>query len=252
MRNSRATPPVCPDWKTLFSRYRSNSFDCWEIWSGFTLNSSAFFVSGIGPAHAEPLVRLSVAGPWPGVSRLIAYNGRIWFVNSRPFENFNAADLYSYSPVTGEVRYERGLASQDVGEPAVVAGQLYWPFEDPRSNLGLGEYAITDGLNWSWNVFTEGRALHDHAMTECGGNLVAATGGWIGALQVSSDKGDTWSEVYRHPTPDDQPSRITGVIEFDKRCVFAVAARNLPGPKLFTWNGEVHSRFSEKTRKLPE
>ncbi|MBZ0218070.1 MAG: hypothetical protein K8F25_16050 [Fimbriimonadaceae bacterium] len=166
---------------------------------------------------------------------MIAYNGRIWFVNNRPFVNFNAADIYSFAPQNRDVRYERGLASQDIGQPVVHGGQLYWPYEDPRSNLALGEYAQTDGANWVLNVFTQGRALHVHAMTACGGFLVAGTGGWVGALQASADDGNTWHEIYRFATQEDQLSRITDVIAYGDACYFAVTARDTPGPKLYAW-----------------
>ena len=203
------------------------------------------FIAIVGSTRAaEPLIKLSTPGPWPGVSHLIAFNGRVWFANSKPYENFNAADIYSYAPGTSDVRYERGLPTQDTGKPVNVGGQLLWPFEDPRSNLALGEYAVTDGANWSWNVFSQGRALHVHAMADCGGNLVAGTGGWVGALQASADNGHSWDEVYRYPTPEDQLSRITDVINFRGQCYLAVTAKKLPGPKLIGWaSGQVYPLF---------
>ena len=88
--------------------------------------------------------RIVTLPQWPGVSQLIVYKDRIWFVNSEPFDDTNIADIHSYSVDTGQVRYERSLFSQDTGNPVVYKGLLHWPFEDPRRSAGTGEYAITD------------------------------------------------------------------------------------------------------------
>lgn len=53
-------------------------------------------------------------------------------------------------PVTSALRFERGLFSKAVGIPAVVNGRLFLPFEDPRLNMSIGEYAVTDGRDWRW------------------------------------------------------------------------------------------------------
>ena len=71
-------------------------------------------------------------GPWPVASKPVAYGGRLWFANSVKGRNHNSADLYSYDPVKGGLRYERHLFSQDAGDPLVFRGLLYWPFEDAR------------------------------------------------------------------------------------------------------------------------
>ncbi len=187
-----------------------------------------------------PLVRLTTPGPWPGISQMIAYNGKIWFANSNPLENFNAADIYTFDPATRETRYERGLFSQHIGRPAVYRGILYWPFEDPRSNLALGEYAITDGDNWALNTFTAGITLHVHAMEACKSLLMAGTGGWVGGLQMSPTGGDDWREVYQVPATGENLSRITDVRAVGDHCYFAVTSWNEPGPKLMEWRyGEV-------------
>lgn len=181
--------------------------------------------------------RIAEPGPWPAVTRLIAFDGRIWFANSNPYENFNAADVYSFDPASGQARYERGLTSQDLGKPGVFQGRLFWPFEDPRSNFAQGEFAVTDGREWRWNIFTEGVALHVHTMTLCGGAFYAGTGGWNGALQRSSNGLDGWAEVYRHPTPNEGQSQITDLAGYQGRCFFAVTSSDIPGAKLYDWNG---------------
>ncbi len=171
---------------------------------------------------------------------MIAYDGKIWFANSNPFENFNAADIYTFDPATRETRYERGLFSQHIGRPAIYDGALYWPFEDPRSNLALGEYAVTDGDNWALNIFTTGITLHVHAMETCNATLIAGTGGWVGGLQMSPTGGDDWREVYQIPATGENLSRITDVRAVGNRCYFAVTSWNEPGPKLMEWRyGEV-------------
>jgi hypothetical protein len=66
-------------------------------------------------------------------SRLIGYQDRLWLANSVKGVNHNSADLYSYDPDGGALRYERHLFSQDAGRPVVADGLLYWPFEDATS-----------------------------------------------------------------------------------------------------------------------
>jgi hypothetical protein len=198
----------------------------------------ALVALGSTPLLAQtPLVRLTTPGPWPGVSQMIAYDGKIWFANSNPFENFNAADIYTFDPATRETRYERGLFSQHIGRPAIYHGALYWPFEDPRSNLALGEYAVTDGDNWALNIFTTGITLHVHAMEICNAALIAGTGGWVGGLQMSPTGGDDWREIYQMPATGENLSRITDVRAIGDRCYFAVTSWNEPGSKLMEWQG---------------
>ena len=122
---------------------------------GLLLVVGLLLVADPSPA-SESLVPLARPGPWSGVSALIGYGARLWFVNSVPFVDHNSADVYSYDPVTGDTRYERHLFSQDAGSPVVAAGLLYWPFEDARFSMGLGEYMVTDIANWSTAVQRSG------------------------------------------------------------------------------------------------
>ena len=111
-------------------------------------------LAGLGAAcgaAAKDLVPLVRGLPWPHVSQLIGYDGRLWFANSRKFVNHNSADLYSLDPTSRTLRYERHLFSQDAGDPVVAGGLLYWPFEDSRWSPGRGEYALTDGARLRWN-----------------------------------------------------------------------------------------------------
>lgn len=168
-------------------------------------------------AEAPLMVRLAEIGPWSGISSLIGYRGRLWFVNSVKYVNHNSADLYSYDPRTGNHRYETHLFSQDAGDPVVMGGVLYWPFEDSRWSVGRGEYMATDGTRWHWGVLPERLTFHIHAMGASGGALYAATSAWRASLQRSDDGGVTWKVIYDHPTPEGKVSRITGLTDFGGR-----------------------------------
>ena len=162
-------------------------------------------------AQDSPLVVLSRPGAWQGVSQMIGFMDRLWFVNSVKFRNHNSADLYSYDPVAGDTRYERHLFSQDAGDPVVSSGLLYWPFEDARFSAGRGEYAVTNGRLWRWRVLPEGQVFHLHAMAGRGKTLFAATSAWRGGLQRSADGGESWKIIYDHPTPIGRVSLLTSL-----------------------------------------
>jgi hypothetical protein len=184
------------------------------------------------PALAEPLEILARPGPWSTVSELIGFDGRLWFVNSNPSVNHNAADLYSYDPSSGATRYEAGLFSQGAGDPVVHGGRLYWPFEDPRFSALRGEYMVTDGEAWGWHGLPDGLAFHVHAMTSIGDRLYAATSAWRAGLQVSDDGGTMWRILHDHPTPDGQVSRITALVGAHGTLYAGFTQRRAPGSKL--------------------
>jgi hypothetical protein len=204
--------------------------------AGF-LAGACLFPPGAAMAQTA-LARLAAPGPWPGVSRIVAFDGAVWFVNSEPFAQFNAADIYRYDPKTRAARYERGLFSQHAGAPAVYGGRLYWPFEDPRSNAALGEYAVTDGENWQWHTMADAITLNVNAMSPCRDALIAGTGGWSGALQLSRGGAEDWREVYRLRDNSDGRRHITALGRLGERCFFGVTAWDTTGPKLFEWTGD--------------
>ena len=174
------------------------------------LLAAALLWTAAAPAHAqEALPILARLGPWPVVSNLIGYGGRLWLTNSVKGVNHNSAEIYSYDPGDGALRYERHLFSQDAGLPVVFGGLLYWPYEDSRFSLGWGRFAVTDGARWRSGVIPSARAFHTHALAGLDGRLVAATSAWRAGLQVSEDGGVTWRPAYDHPTPDRRVSRIT-------------------------------------------
>lgn len=157
---------------------------------------------------AQPLPVLARVGPWPAVSQLVGYRGKLWFANSVKGVNHNSADLYTYDPGTGGLRYERHLFSQDAGDPVVAGGLLYWPLEDSRFSLGWGQFMVTNGQGWELGTIPTAQIFHTHALARQGQRLVAATSAWRGGLQVSSDRGISWRAVYDHPTQRGRVSRI--------------------------------------------
>jgi len=176
------------------------------------LMAAACACLGAGPAAAlEALPVLARIGPWPAVSNLVGYGERLWLVNSVRFQKHNSADVYSYDPATGEVRYERQLFSQSAGQPMVDRGLLYWPFEDARASLGFGHFMVTDGERWRLETIASPPIFHIRAMAAPGGRLVAATSARQAALHASGDQGASWQRVYEHATPVGQTSGIAEV-----------------------------------------
>ena len=168
-----------------------------------------FMALCMGAVRAQDeLPLLARVGPWPVLSSPVGFAGRLWFVNSVKWRNHNSADLYSYDPATGAVRYERHLFSQDGGRPVVSGGRLFLPFEDARFSLGWGHFLVTDGERWELGTIPNGQIFHTHAMAELGDRLVAATSAWRAGLQVSDDGGHSWTQIYDHPTPERRVSRI--------------------------------------------
>ncbi|MDH3693107.1 MAG: formylglycine-generating enzyme family protein [Gammaproteobacteria bacterium] len=197
--------------------------------------SALLFVLGGQSIASEPLVVLSQPGPWSAVSQLVAYDGRVWFVNSVKFKNHNSADLYSYDPANGATRYEKHLFSQDAGDPFVHNDLLYWPFEDSRFSTGGGEYSVTNGRDWIKNILAKAQAFHTHAMAQLNGDLFAATSAWRAGLQRSTDNGLTWDIVYNHETSNRQVSRITSLVAFKDSIYAGLTSRRAAGSKLLRW-----------------
>ncbi len=174
----------------------------------------------------EAFPRLARVGPWPVVSRLVGYEGRLWFANSVKGRNHNSADVYSFDPETGGLRYERHLFSQDAGRPLVADGLLYWTYEDGRFSLGWGGFLVTDGERWRAGTVASAEIYHVFAMAQLGDRLVAATSAWRAGLQVSEDQGRSWRAVYDHPTPDRRVSRITDLIDVNGRLLGTLTLRD--------------------------
>lgn len=187
----------------------------------------------------DPLVPVAEGLKWPGVTGLIGYGGRLWFVNSVKFRNHNSADIYSFGPGTGDTRYERHLMSQDAGDPVIANGLLYWPFEDSRFSPGIGEFSVTNGKTWRWGMVADGRAFHLHAMGRHEGVLYGAVSAWRALLQRSFDRGTTWKQIHAFPSPDGRVSRIVSLKSFKGALWAGVTAwYDETSPKLFRWTGD--------------
>ena len=183
-------------------------------------------------ADDPPLVKLAEIGPWSSVSSLIGFGDRLWFANSVKYVNHNSADLYSYDPTRGDTRFERHLFSQDAGDPAVLGGRLYWPLEDARASAGVGEFMATDGASWDWRTIPGVLAFHAQAFFAEDGSLYAGLSAWQAAIARSDDGGVTWRAIYRHPTPEEQVSRITTFAALNGRLFAGVTAERETAPKL--------------------
>lgn len=176
---------------------------------------------------------LAQPGSWSAVDAIIGYGPRIWFSNSELFRNHNAAEIYSYNPTTGAMRYERALFSQGAGRPLVGGGLLYWPFEDPRCSADRAELAATNGTDWAWRVLPEVEAFHLHVMATHNGKLYAATSAWRASLQVSADNGATWQVLYDHATPTKgQVSRFTSFATFQGNLYVGLTQRHGLGQRI--------------------
>lgn len=175
---------------------------------------------------------IATIGPWPAVSALIGYRGRLWFANSVRYPDHNSADIYSLDPATGGHRFERHLFSQDVGSPVVANGMLYWPYEDSRASMRWGHIAVTNGNEWQLRVMSgSARMYHVHAMEKLGGRLYAAPSAWRAGLHVSSDGGQSWRQIYDYPTPKGHITRIISLASFNGKLFGAVVHRRTAAPR---------------------
>ena len=205
---------------------------------------------------ARALEVLLTVGPWPTLSALIGYRGRVWFANSVRYPDHNSADLYSLGLAGGDLRFERHLFTQDVGAPVAAGGLLYWPFEDPRPSVGWGHIAVTDGDGWRLRVMPgDPPMFHVHAMESLGGRLYAATSAWRAGLHVSTDGGLRWRRIYDHPTPKRQISRIIALAGFGGRLFGALVERRDGAPRfpLLVLDGDAVTEvpgWPEKARTL--
>ena len=178
------------------------------------------------------LEALATVGPWPTLSALIGYRGRVWFANSVRYPDHNSADIYSLGLAAGDLRFERHLFTQDVGTPLAAGGLLYWPYEDPRPSVGWGHMAVTDGDRWQLRVMPgEPPMFHVHALESLDGHLYAATSAWRAGLHRSTDGGLGWRQTYDHPTPEGRVSRITALAGFGGRLFGALVERRDGAPR---------------------
>ena len=196
---------------------------------------SLLFILGCGTSflHAKgPLVELARPGPWAGVSKLIAYDSRLYMVNSEVYVNHNSADIYSYHPLKRESRFEHRLFSQDAGTPVVIDGLLYWPYEDPRFSAGNGEYEVTDGTRWQWQVIPQIYGFHLHGMSRHQKTIYAIASAWEGRIYRSEDQMKSWQLLYEHSMPPRRVSRVNAMQALGDSLYFALTAKTEIGVKL--------------------
>ena len=178
---------------------------------------------------------IAQVGPWPVASRLIGYRGKLWFANSVKGRNHNSADIWSFDPQTGQVRYERHLYSQDAGHPLVYKGLLYWPFEDALQSAGEGVIEVTDGDSWQALTIPNPPIYHSSQLLEWKGGLLAITGTRNAGMQFSSDSGRTWEEYYIHPTPSTHVSRLKEMLVFQGETYASL--KDAKVKRLVKWTG---------------
>jgi hypothetical protein len=152
--------------------------------------------------------------PWKYATKPIGYRGRIWFANANRWPDHNSADIWSMNPDGSNLRAERRLFSQDVGEPLVHDGMLYWPYEDPRVSLGWGQIAVTNGQDWQTLETRTGRQFHLHGLFR--GNpdhsgLLAGGSSWNAQILQSSDRGRTWEILWEREREEKRFSRTYNV-----------------------------------------
>lgn len=187
-------------------------------------------------AAFQPLSPVGERLRWRGVSQLVFYRQQLWFVNSNPFQDTNAADLYHFDPASGQLHYQRSLFSQDIGNPVVFNGLLHLPFEDPRRSAGRGEYVRTDGRRYQWQALPSGRAFHLHALASCHGALTAVTGAFSGQLH-QYDNRVGWQLISNYPRGEAGFSRLVSVLEYGDHCLIGALARNDSRAKLLQLRG---------------
>lgn len=175
--------------------------------------------------------RVTTLTPWPAITQLINYQNKLWFVHSDPYQDTNAANIYSFDPQTGLTQFERSLFSQDAGKPVIHNNLLFWPFEDPRRSAGSGEYAITNGIDWQWRIMQTGNAMHVHALTTCNNQVIAVTGSWTGqALALQGN--NTWTLQQEYPSGKASFSRLVDALEYKGDCYVAASSNNDPQVKM--------------------
>jgi len=131
------------------------------------------------------------------------------------------------------LRRERRLFSQDVGEPIVHLGLLYWPLEDTRVSLGWGQIAVTDGRDWRVLESRTGRQFDLHGLFPGQDNsLLAAGSAWSAQILGSTDGGRSWTQFFEAERLEKRFSR-TYQIATTPTAVFGDIIEFGNGPRTF-------------------
>ena len=165
------------------------------------------------PAPADDLETLAEVGPWPAVTGLIGYNGRLWFANAVRYPDHNSADVYSLDPARrrGALRASpvqpgrRPSCDRERLAVLAVRGCAHQSRLGPirghqRCRLALG---------------CCGAHGADLPRPCPGGARRHADRRGIGlraGLHESPDFGQRWRQVYDRPTPERRVSRIVELV----------------------------------------
>ena len=196
--------------------------------------------------NAQQPVQLDIltrTGPWPVASRLIGYNGRLWFANSVKGINHNAADIWSIDLASGAKRYERSLFSQDAGLPLVYDGLLYWPLEDALLAFGDGIMSITDGEDWARMTIPGSPIYHSYEALDWKDDLLALAAAGDTALHRKITGQNDWQQIVRHTAPRGKIARLKELTKFDG-AVYAVL-RDGKKRRLARWSGIDGEQFED-------
>lgn len=190
----------------------------------------------------KSLTVLTEIGPWPVASRLIGYNGRLWFANSVKGVNHNAADIWSIDLGSGKKRYERSLFSQDAGLPYIYKGLLYWPFEDALLAFGNGIVGVTDGDNWGRMVIAGSPIYHSYEAINWRGDFLVLAAAGDTALH-RYEGADNWRPIVRHTAPRGKIARLKELTAFNGG-LYAVL-RDGKKRRLAHWSGRDGAQFED-------
>lgn len=186
----------------------------WTVlwWALLTLLAPPLWASDTQAADTPELEPLAWVYPWKFASAPIMYRGRLWFAHANKWPDHNSADIWTIRPDGRDIRRIRRLFSQDVGQPVVHNGLLYWPHEDPRASLGWGEVTVTDGENWRVLQTRTSRQFHLHSLKIDRGRLLAAGSAWSTQILQSTDGGATWTTRYERERLENRFSRTYHLI----------------------------------------
>lgn len=223
-----------------------DDFNIYKVQKFRVFNGALLLLCFIPPcSYAIDLRLLAQPKVWSGVSEIIGYRQKIWFVNSEKFRNHNSADIYTYDLKTKRTNYQRSLFSQDAGDPVVADGLLYWPYEDSRFSAGRGEYMVTNGEEWGVNMLPQGQVFHIHTIIKHNQTLYAAPSAWRAGIQRSLDHGLKWEILYDHDTPTRRVSRITS-LAFHKGILYAgLTAYYQTGKRLLKFQNDQSSTVKD-------
>jgi hypothetical protein len=132
---------------------------------------------------------------------LMLYDGRIYVGGGDYWDNTGPVDIYSFSPVEGDMRLEYTAPDEMVSRMYVFDGRLVVPGNDPKESWDLGNLYIKEAGEWR-EVRTLPNVLHCFGLAYTDGVLLASTSGeHQPKLLRSTNWGATWEPVLYHEFP---------------------------------------------------